>query len=56
LLRPFLPDASEKIFAQLGLAEGPERFEDLRWGGLKEGHACGVPQPLFPRKDLAKTS
>lgn len=54
LLWPFIPGTAEKIFAQLGQAGIPDRFEQARWGGLAPGHVIGEPQPLFPRKDLAK--
>ncbi len=54
LLWPYLPGSAEKIFAQLNIAEKPDRLGAAAWGGLKEGHVCGAPLPLFPRKDLAK--
>lgn len=53
LLWPFLPQSAEKIYAQLNLAQRPDRLAAAEWGGLKDGHICGAPQPLFPRKDLA---
>lgn len=53
LLWPFLPDTAGKIFAQLKLDGSPSRLDSLAWGGLVEGHVCGAPQPLFPRRDLA---
>jgi methionyl-tRNA synthetase len=51
LLWPFLPETAEKIHAQLGLAEPPDRFADAAWGRLKPGHRIGQPAPLFPRKN-----
>jgi len=51
LLWPFLPGTATKIYAQLGLSGEPSRFSATTWGGLKPGHAIGVPVPLFPRKD-----
>jgi methionyl-tRNA synthetase len=54
LLWPFLPSSAEKIYAQLNLSSQPDKLAAAAWGGLPEGHLCGAPQPLFPRKDLAK--
>jgi len=54
LIWPTLPTTAEKIFEQLALEESPDRFEQAKWGGLKEGHQIGKPSPLFPRKDLKK--
>ncbi|MEI8040808.1 MAG: methionine--tRNA ligase [Verrucomicrobiota bacterium] len=51
LLCPFLPGTAGRIYAQLGLAGAPDKFEGARWGGLAAGHAIGTPAPLFPRKD-----
>ena len=57
LLWPFIPESSEKIYAQLGLAGTPSRREEAAWGKLAAGHRIGEPLPLFPRKDLpAKTA
>ena len=53
LLWPFIPQTSERIFTQLGLATKPERFAEAAWGKLSPGHSIGEPAPLFPRKDLA---
>jgi methionyl-tRNA synthetase len=51
LLWPFLPGTSGKIYAQLGLAQAPEKFELAKWGVLQSGHKIGEPAALFPRKD-----
>jgi methionyl-tRNA synthetase len=53
LLWPFIPSTAERIFAQLGLKEVPDRMSAAAWGGLAPGHSIGEPAPLFPRKDLA---
>jgi methionyl-tRNA synthetase len=53
LLWPFIPESSEKIFTQLGLADRPNRFADARWGLLTPGHRTGIPSALFPRKEIA---
>lgn len=54
LIWPFLPDTADKIFNQLNISESPARLSKLEWGGLKAGHVCNAPEPLFPRKDLDK--
>jgi methionyl-tRNA synthetase len=51
LLWPFLPGTAGKIYAQLGLAWAPDKFELAKWGGLQSGHKIGEPAALFPRKD-----
>jgi methionyl-tRNA synthetase len=52
LLRPFLPGTATKIYAQLALAEAPDKLDAATWGGLPAGHTIGEPSPLFPRKDV----
>lgn len=49
-LSPVLPDASQKILAQLQ-AEflSSKHLPDLSWGLLPDGHEIGRPQPIFPR-------
>ncbi len=54
LLWPFLPGTAEKIYAQLGLGNSPNRFTDSSWGGIRPGHQLGPVAPLFPRKDHPK--
>ncbi len=51
LLWPVIPETAGRIYAQLGLAGAPDRFEAACWGGLEPGHAIGEPQALFPRRD-----
>ena len=51
LIWPFLPETGSRIYAQLGLAGQPDRFEWARWGGLASGHPIGTATPLFPRKE-----
>ncbi len=48
LISPVLPRAAEGIFAQLNW-EKPFSFDDVKWGGLPDGHQLGKPTPLFPR-------
>ena len=52
LVYPVIPDATAKVWAQLGL--GDIRTADLRgltWGGLQPGTTLGELAPLFPRAD-----
>jgi len=55
LISPILPRAAHGIFDQLNwkmeLSGKEERFrlEDVKWGGLPDGHVVGKPVPLFPR-------
>jgi len=56
VLYPVLPRASEKLWSQLG-CEGDirdQRFDDLKWQGLKPGTKVGKPEPIFPRLDKAE--
>lgn len=53
LLWPFLPGTAAKIYAQLGLAGAPDKFDAARWGGLPAGHVIGSPAPLFPKREPA---
>jgi methionyl-tRNA synthetase len=52
LTHPVIPDATAKIWAQLGLGD-IRRFSlsDLQWGQLKLGTKLGDVQPVFPRAD-----
>lgn len=57
LLKPVLPEITEKIWAQLGMTEKliDQRIDQLDWGGLKAGQAVGEAAQLFPRLDLKET-
>lgn len=50
---PFVPDATQKIWAQLGHQEELAEFQidRLKWGGLKPGTRIRKPEPVgvFPR-------
>jgi methionyl-tRNA synthetase len=48
LLSTVLPDAAEKIFAQLNWPH-PFALADAEWGRLPDGHVLGSPVPVFPR-------
>jgi methionyl-tRNA synthetase len=54
LLYPFLPYATAKVWAQLGLgdievAARDGELKNLEWGGLKPGTKLGELGPIFPR-------
>jgi len=50
LLSPVLPDAADKLAAQLNLPSLTNlKLPELRWGLLTDGHAIGKPKPVFPR-------
>jgi methionyl-tRNA synthetase len=54
LLHPFLPDATAKVWAQLGLGDIEQaakngELKNLEWGGLKPGTKLGELAPIFPR-------
>jgi methionyl-tRNA synthetase len=54
LLYPFLPYATAKVWAQLGLGDIEEaakngELNNLEWGGLKPGTKLGELGPIFPR-------
>ncbi|NYF90751.1 methionine--tRNA ligase subunit beta [Tunturiibacter empetritectus] len=56
LVYPFIPYATTKVWAQLGLddIEGAARkgeLKNLEWGGLKPGTKLGPLAPIFPRAD-----
>ena len=55
-LYPFLPYATAKVWAQLGLgdielAAKNGDLKNLEWGGLKPGTKLGHLSPIFPRAD-----
>ncbi|HTB97763.1 MAG TPA: methionine--tRNA ligase [Terracidiphilus sp.] len=56
LVYPILPDATAKVWRQLGLgeisdAEKQSFLTSLAWGGLKPGIQFSEPAPLFPRAE-----
>ncbi len=49
---PVMPEATAKIWAQLGLGEIKDfALSDVKWGQLKLGTKLGEIQPVFPRAD-----
>ena len=59
MLYPIMPEATQEIWSQLGLADSgsPAKSEPakLKWGGLSTAKAIGEVKPLFPRIDRVKT-
>jgi methionyl-tRNA synthetase len=57
LAHPVLPQATEKIWKQLGQTEplGGVQFDTLSWGQLKPGTKTGKPEGIFPRVDKSET-
>jgi methionyl-tRNA synthetase len=56
LVYPILPDATAKVWRQLGQGEIADAAKNafltnLAWGGLKPGTQFGEPAPLFPRAE-----
>ncbi len=55
LLKPFMPETAEKIFAQIGC--GDQTLEDAKeFGKLTVGGHVGKPEILFARIDIPKKS
>ena len=52
LAHPVIPDATAKIWAQMGLGDIKKlALADLAWGQLRLGTKLGEVQPVFPRAD-----
>jgi methionyl-tRNA synthetase len=52
LAYPVMPDATKKIWAQLGLGDISKfALSDLKWGQLQLGIKLGKVEPVFPRAD-----
>ena len=52
LAHPVIPEATAKIWAQLGLGDITKfSLSDLQWGQLKLGTKLGEVEPVFPRAD-----
>ena len=56
LIKSFLPETGEKIWAQLGIAEpiAETTLGDTEFGGLKPGTVTRKGDPIFPRRELDK--
>jgi methionyl-tRNA synthetase len=52
LAHPVIPEATARIWAQLGLGDITKfSLSDLKWGQLKLGGKLGRVEPVFPRAD-----
>ena len=52
LLKPFIPDSCEKLFAQIGAPEASQTWESAAaWGALPEDADISKGENLFPRID-----
>src|SRR6266446_4122122 len=52
LAHPVIPEATAKIWSQLGLGDIKKfPLQELRWGQLKLGGKLGRVEPVFPRAD-----
>jgi methionyl-tRNA synthetase len=58
LAHPVIPDATQKIWEQLGQngRVGDVRIDKLEWGGLNPGTKIGKPEAVFPRVDKKEAS
>jgi methionyl-tRNA synthetase len=57
LAHPVLPQATQKIWKQLGLADsvGGIQLDQLSWGQLRPGTKIGKPEGIFPRVEKSET-
>jgi methionyl-tRNA synthetase len=52
LVHPVMPEATSKIWAQMGLGEIRQfPLSEIKWGQLKLGTRLGKIEPVFPRAD-----
>jgi len=52
LAHPVMPEATAKIWAQMGLGDiAKTSLADLKWGQLQLGTKLGKVEPVFPRAD-----
>lgn len=57
LTAPYMPQASQKIWNQLGVDKDIETstLKDIEgWNLFEEGHILGTPEPIFPRLEVMK--
>jgi methionyl-tRNA synthetase len=56
LLAPVMPEASKRIYAQIGLTGDLTEIESagLKWGEIEAGTAIGPSEGVFPRIDKGK--
>ena len=57
LVAPYMPEAGQKIWSQLGIEKNIEtaQISDVEgWDLLLAGHKLGTPTPIFPRLEVEK--
>ena len=57
LVAPYMPEAGQKIWSQLGIEKNVEtaQISDVEgWDLLPAGHKLGTPTPIFPRLEVEK--
>ena len=55
LTSPFMPEATDKIFKQMGVENLDRSLDSLKeWGKLPSGVAIGKAEPVFPRIEIDK--
>ena len=57
LVAPYMPEAGQKIWSQLGIEKNIEtaQISDVEgWNLLPAGHKLGIPTPIFPRLEVEK--
>ena len=57
LVAPYMPEAGQKIWSQLGIEKNIEtaQISDVEgWDLLPDGHKLGTPTPIFPRLEVEK--
>lgn len=56
MLHPVMPEATQKIYQQIGLSEDISKLDpkNLKWGELPAGTEIGGIAPVFPRLDKTK--
>ena len=55
LLKPFMPESCDKLFAQIGAPAQAQTWESvLEWGAMPVGVAVTKGENLFPRIDMKK--
>ncbi|MDY2981642.1 MAG: methionine--tRNA ligase [Fusobacterium sp.] len=57
LVAPYMPEAGQKIWSQLGIEKNIEtaQISDVEgWDLLPAGHKLGTPTPIFPRLEVEK--
>lgn len=52
LVKPFMPNASGRIFKQIGLKDAEQTFADLEWGKMPGDVTMGKVEPIFPRLEV----